>query len=213
MYELIGYVASVLVALSLMMRSILRLRIINLVGAACFVVYGTLINAYPVALVNFIIVLINVYYLYELFTAREYFNRLEVREDSDYLRYFLDFHTEQIRRFLPGFTFRPGGNRVIFFVLRNLIPAGIFIGTRTAPDTLHVALDFVIPGYRDMKIGAYLYHRSRNFFLEKGIRTLESDPGNRAHQKYLRRMGFSPVTTPEGHTRFQLDLTQPASHR
>ena len=36
MAEIIGYIASVLVAISLMMSSILRLRIINLVGASVF---------------------------------------------------------------------------------------------------------------------------------------------------------------------------------
>jgi|ERR1051325_4597590 hypothetical protein len=51
-YELIGYVASVLVAISLTMTSILRLRIINLTGSACFTLYGLLIGAYPVAIVN-----------------------------------------------------------------------------------------------------------------------------------------------------------------
>ena len=50
--ELVGYVASILVAISLMMSSILKLRLINLVGSAAFVVYGALIGAYPVAVVN-----------------------------------------------------------------------------------------------------------------------------------------------------------------
>jgi hypothetical protein len=63
-YEIIGYIASILVAVSLMMSSILKLRVINLIGAACFTVYGLLIDAYPVAVVNFIIVLIDLYYLY-----------------------------------------------------------------------------------------------------------------------------------------------------
>lgn len=206
MYELIGYVASVLVALSLMMRSILRLRIINLVGAACFVVYGLLIQAYPVALVNFVIVLINLYYLYDLFTAKEYFTLLPVQGTSDYLWHFLDFHAEQIRRFVPGFSYAPTGDHRVFFVLRNVVPAGVFIGRRTAPDTLHVDLDFVIPGYRDLKIGAYLYRKNRAFFREQGLRVLETDPGNKAHRAYLRRMGFSP--SPDGRPVFRLDLTR-----
>ncbi len=59
-YEIIGYIASALVAISLMMSSILKLRVINLIGAAFFTVYGLLIGAYPVAVVNFIIVLIDI---------------------------------------------------------------------------------------------------------------------------------------------------------
>ena len=45
--ETFGYLASLLVAVSLMMRSIVRLRWINLTGAACFTAYGILIAAYP----------------------------------------------------------------------------------------------------------------------------------------------------------------------
>ena len=65
-YEIIGYFASVLVAISLMMSSILKLRVINLLGAALFTLYGLLIGAYPVAVMNFFIVLIDLYYLREL---------------------------------------------------------------------------------------------------------------------------------------------------
>ncbi len=43
-FEIVGYVASILVAVSLLMRSILRLRVINLIGAITFVIYGLLIK-------------------------------------------------------------------------------------------------------------------------------------------------------------------------
>ena len=48
-FEMVGYLGSVLVAVSLMMKSLWRLRIINLVGASFFTVYGLLIGALPVA--------------------------------------------------------------------------------------------------------------------------------------------------------------------
>lgn len=62
-FELLGYMASVFVAVSLMMRSLVKLRVINLVGAVLFTVYGLIIAAYPVAIVNGFIVLVNIYYL------------------------------------------------------------------------------------------------------------------------------------------------------
>ena len=61
--ELIGYLGSILVAVSLMMKSLLRLRIINLIGALFFTIYGVLLGAYPVAFLNGIIVCIDLYYL------------------------------------------------------------------------------------------------------------------------------------------------------
>jgi len=50
--ELLGYLASGLIVIAMMMSSILWLRMINTVGAAAFAVYGLLIHAYPVALLN-----------------------------------------------------------------------------------------------------------------------------------------------------------------
>ena len=76
--ELLGYLASVLVAVSLMMSRILRLRVINLVGSLAFTLYGVLIGAYPVAAVNAFIVLINLWYLSRMLRAKEYFRILEV---------------------------------------------------------------------------------------------------------------------------------------
>ena len=63
-YEIIEYAASILVALSLMMSKIVTLRIINLIGAALFFLYGILIDSIPVAAMNGFIVLINVYFLF-----------------------------------------------------------------------------------------------------------------------------------------------------
>ena len=75
--ELVGYAASVLIAISLMMSSILRLRILNLVGAAMFSAYGFLIGAIPVGVLNGAIVLVNVYHLIRMLRTKEYFRRIE----------------------------------------------------------------------------------------------------------------------------------------
>ncbi len=51
-YELIGYTGSLLVAFSLSMKSLQRLRIVNMVGAMFFIFYGVLIKALPIVLLN-----------------------------------------------------------------------------------------------------------------------------------------------------------------
>ncbi|MBW3569941.1 MAG: YgjV family protein [Gemmatimonadetes bacterium] len=192
LYEMIGYVASALVAISLMMSSLLRLRLINLAGSAAFTVYGVLIEAYPVAAVNGIIVVINLFYLYRMLRTREYFRLLSVEPDSQYLRQFLSFYQREIRRFLPGFAYTPAPDDLAIFVLRDMVPAGLLIGGREQGGRLCVTLDFVIPQYRDFKIGRYLFREEREFFRARGFHEIESDPGTREHAAYLRRMGFAP---------------------
>lgn len=64
--EWVGYLASIFIVISLTMTSIIRLRIINSIGCLLFVIYGLTVKAYPVAISNAIIVLINLYNLYNL---------------------------------------------------------------------------------------------------------------------------------------------------
>jgi hypothetical protein len=189
-YELIGYLASALVAASLTMGNIVRLRIINLAGAVTFTVYGALIQAYPVAAVNLFIVFINLFHLSRMLRAKEFFKVLEIDPKSEYLRYFLDFHAAEIRQFFPGFSYQPGQKQLAFFVLRDMVPAGLFIGDVREDGSLLVRLDFAIPSYRDFKIGRYLYGERPELFRAKGVRELISTSGHPAHAAYLRKMGF-----------------------
>lgn len=64
--EWVGYAASILVAISLFMKEIIKLRIINIFGCILFVIYGFGVKAYPVGVINSIIIFINLYYLYKL---------------------------------------------------------------------------------------------------------------------------------------------------
>lgn len=192
--ELLGYVASVLVAVSLTMSRIVRLRVINLVGSLAFTVYGALIGAYPVAAVNAFIVCINLWYLSRMLRAREYFRLLPLEPDSEYLRYFLAFHRDDVRRFLPDFAHEPKPGELTLFVLRDLVPAGLFIGEVRDGGCLWVRLDYVIPAYRDFKIGRFLFGESAEFFRTRGIREIASPAGSREHAAYLRKMGFAPAS-------------------
>ncbi|MBE7214961.1 conserved protein of unknown function [Shewanella benthica] len=74
-WEWVGYLASVVVAISLMMSNIKKLRWWNLIGAGLFVAYGLAIDALPVALVNFFIVLIDAYYIVKIYKAEKSINQ------------------------------------------------------------------------------------------------------------------------------------------
>lgn len=64
--EILGYLASIFVATSLLMSDIKWLRYVNSIGCILFVIYGIIIHAYPVAVMNAFCVLINLYYLWKL---------------------------------------------------------------------------------------------------------------------------------------------------
>ena len=52
MVELVGYIGSMLVLISFLMTSVVKLRIINAVGGTIFAVYAMIIQSYPTALMN-----------------------------------------------------------------------------------------------------------------------------------------------------------------
>lgn len=61
--EIIGYIGSLGILLSFMMKDISKLRIVNTIGCAFFVMYGVLLNSVPVIATNGIIIGINIFYL------------------------------------------------------------------------------------------------------------------------------------------------------
>ena len=64
--EWLGYLASILIGISMFMKDIVKLRFINLIGSILFAIYGFIIKAYPVAIINVIIAFVNIYYIYDI---------------------------------------------------------------------------------------------------------------------------------------------------
>ena len=64
--EWLGYLASILIGISMFMKDIVKLRFINLIGSILFAIYGFIIKAYPVAIINVIITFVNIYYIYDI---------------------------------------------------------------------------------------------------------------------------------------------------
>lgn len=64
--EIMGYFGSILVVVSMLMTSVIKLRVVNTIGAGIFAVYALIICSYPTALMNTCLVIINIYNLVKL---------------------------------------------------------------------------------------------------------------------------------------------------
>lgn len=64
--ELFGYLGSFLVVVSMLMSSITRLRIINMIGSVISATYALVIGAFPMVLMNMSLIMINAYNLIKL---------------------------------------------------------------------------------------------------------------------------------------------------
>ncbi|MDX2360668.1 MAG: YgjV family protein [Crocinitomicaceae bacterium] len=69
--EYIGYLASLFVLLSFVMKRMLVLRIVNVIGCSFFIWYGFLLGSTPILITNIAIVLVNGYYIYSIFRTSD----------------------------------------------------------------------------------------------------------------------------------------------
>lgn len=209
-YEIIGYLASTLVVISITQKSILKLRLIGLMGSVTFLAYGLLIGAFPIVLVNVAAAAIHLYFLRRLvFRKAEVFSVLHVRAESHYLHNFLDFYHDDITtRFSPGFVYEPKPNQFAAFILRDVVPAGLFIGRNHDDGSVEVVVDYAIPQYRDFKMAPYLYSDDSGLFTDRGCTHLWSDVGSEVQADYLSRVGFSPTPTDDSPHRYVLELEE-----
>ncbi|WP_304225222.1 hypothetical protein [Gracilinema caldarium] len=200
--EWFGTFASVMVAVSLTLKNIKRLRIVNLIGSLAFAIYGFLISAWPVFGLNAFIVLVNSYYLYVM--ARdakrpETFEILYVNLVHDeYAQRFLQFYGSDIRKFFPSFPLT-GQNDYLAsleacFILRQTVPVSLVVYRRDANGDLSILMDYAIPAYRDLK--------NAKFFLETAIsniartaKVVHAQAEVQAHEAYLKKLGFTKVGT------------------
>jgi len=62
--EWVGYLASIILIISFMMKNVSTLRIINSAGAVLFIIYGYMLQiSWPIIITNVFILGANIYYL------------------------------------------------------------------------------------------------------------------------------------------------------
>jgi ribosomal protein S18 acetylase RimI-like enzyme len=195
--ELFGLAMSATIALSLTQKSVLRLRLINLVGSIGFVFYGLFITSYPVIVLNAFTTLVNIWYLRTLLNPQDVMEVLNPPPgEMTFINHFLEFNREDIRRFNPRFHLREMENNHdarFFPILRNGTLVSIVVCRRVNKDRWEILLDYVIPPYRDLRCGKYFYSHAAEL-LKKGtidpIRTLVAKTTNQDHIRYLNGLGF-----------------------
>ncbi len=184
--EMIGYLGSVLVLISFLMSSVVKLRVINAVGSLVFAGYALNIHSYPTALMNFCLVGINIYYLVRLRHPDRQYTLTRETGDGGMLAGFLDYYRGDIENCFPGIRIDRQEADAAYLICHNMTPAGVLLGRERERGTLEILLDYSTPEYRDCSVGKYLYGRLQ----EQGVCRLvfPGEPGK--HEDYLKRMGF-----------------------
>jgi hypothetical protein len=232
--EVLGTTASVITAISLTQKNIKRLRILNLIGASAFAIYGFFIKAWPVFGLNAFIAVFDLYYLREMWAKTDDFKVMDFHQlGGAYTEEFLSFFKEDIQRFLWDFHPQEWDSAEGFYILRDMLPAALFV-FRRIPNTrettqdgknkaiseergvgkneaedLEILFDYAIPAYRDYKNAEFFFSRG---VKELGLtgKTVRTAYGmSELHEKYLKKMDFKRtdgVSTEDGRSVFRRTL-------
>ena len=186
--ELFGYLGSFLVLVSMLMTSVVRLRVVNLIGSAIFAAYALMIRSYPTALLNGCLVCVNLYHLLKLRRAAGRSYEIQpIGAGEGLAAWFVGKYREDIARFFPGFDpeqIKTAEGWAVFF---DDQAAGVLLGKKEG-GCFSAVLDYTSPAFRDCSVGEYLYGRLPTF----GVARISCPSGSSEHARYLEGMGFVP---------------------
>ncbi len=184
--EIFGYIGTALVLLSMMMTSVVRLRLFNTVGSVISMIYSMLCNAWPVVILNAGLILINVWQLIRLSRVKVSFSHVTMGAQDMSLQYFLDFYRKDIQQYFPGYSLKATPNTQVHMVYAGAEPVGVLVGTLEGK-TLNIELDYAAPKYRDCSVANYLFGRLKAC----GVTRLVTNRSVPNHNQYLTKMGFT----------------------
>ena len=191
--EVSGYIASLLLAISLIIHNDIKFRWLNCAGCVFFIIYGVLINAIPIILTNSILMCINLIQLIRIYRTDENFELIEFRRGDKFIGKFMDFNNGDIHKYFPNLNINYNENpqTLSFAVLRDMVIANVFIADIDNQGRASVILNYTVPKFRDFKVGRFLFRNNVDYFRQKGIREIiYLKVENPDHERFLKIMGF-----------------------
>ena len=198
--EIIGYLGSALVLVSMLMTSVIKLRIINLTGSVIFAAYALMIRSYPTAVMNICLAGINIYHLWRLMKEKKHYDLILTDMQDGFVSFLLQNNEADVQKFFPDFSAGDCPADLVYLMCCDANPAGLFLGKKLEDGAVEVLLDYALPVYRDTSVGRFLHQR----LAQEGFRSLIFKQNAPEHTPYLEKVGYQK--TGDG---FVLDLSQP----
>lgn len=199
-WEIVGWVGTGLIVVSMAQQRITRLRLINLAGSAILVAYNLWLGVWPMVALNVALTVIQLYHLNILVRSRhdEKVYAVASAEPGDgVVAHLVALHGEDIRSFHPSFR-DPTESSAAFLVLTGDQLVGLVLATVDEEGTAHLDVDYVTPAYRDFTPGEFVFRRS-GVWQRLGvhrIRTRTGGPGHYANLGFHRRDGAWELVVP-----------------
>lgn len=184
--EIFGYIGSALVVISMLMSSIVKLRVINCIGSVISGTYAVICGAIPLAVMNVCLIAINGYNLVKLFKAENVYDLVEGSGKDALVSYFLEYNTADIKKYFPDFEQSRAAGMKAYVVTCSGNFAGMLVG-KEHDGEVDIMIDYSIPKYRDCSVGKYICTNAP----ELGVKKLRfAEKLTDAHRDYLEKMGY-----------------------
>jgi hypothetical protein len=188
--ETIGYLASLFVAISLFMTSILKLRWYIFIGNILFVIYGIFIHSYPVIILNLFNGAVNIFFIVQAYTLQGKYAIIPVEYKSPLIQRFLELYYTDIKHFFPQFE-NFTNEDIIFAIMKGSAIIGV-TAFKKEDNKATVVIDYVAPSHRNMKPGKLLFQEEDIFNL-LNVNAIFAKSYSKKHSPYLKKIGFELI--------------------
>jgi len=191
--DLLGWVGSAILVLSLLQSRVLRLRVVNAVGTLTLLVFNALIEVWPMTAMNAVLLVVNLRFIVTLLREQHdetVFEVVRAEPGDPFLQRILTVQADDIRRFQPEAGWAPVEERDhAFVVLRGTEIVGVVLLDADG-DVARIRLDYVVPAYRDFTPGEFVWRRS-DILRSLGFRHVMTPP-DMVGADYYAAVGFRP---------------------
>lgn len=198
MLEIIGWIGSAILVLSLVQTRILRLRVLNLVGCIILVGYNGVVGVWPMVGLNAVLTLVNLVHLRALLRGRHTdaggYDVVPTTSDAPVLRRLLARHRDDVAT-LHGVDVDSVDATHAYLVLRDDETVGCVLLTDDGAGSATITLDHVVERYRDFTPGEQVFRRS-GLLAQDGFARVVTRPGITGRTAtYYETVGFRREST------------------
>lgn len=184
--EIFGYIGTALVIVSMMMTSLVKLRIINMCGGLISLIYAVCVHTWPIVVLNVCLISINFVQTVRQIRGKEAVTLLSVKGDDPIAAHLLGIWKKDFEKYHPNLNFQAMKEEEIHILYVGEEAVGVLAGSRNQ-DLFNIRVFYMIPSRRTTAMGECVF----NVLHQQGVCTLTScEFYNKPSYRYLHRLGF-----------------------
>ena len=163
--EIFGYVGTALVIISMLMTSVMYLRIFNLCGSIISMIYALITGGYPIAFLNFALIIINVIQLLRLRSLNKNLSLIKLDDESEIINHYYRAFEKGIKKDFP--TFCGDFTQKEVFALFSSDKLACFISGDIKDENFYVDMEYISSAFLKRETKNFLYSALKEYGINK----------------------------------------------